>query len=98
MGGESKVDAALQEISADPRTTVWHISLYVALLHSWYRNSCQSPFQISRGGLMKFAHIGSIATYHKCIKQLQEFGYIAYLPFFNPFTGSMVYLLDPSRC
>lgn len=41
---------------------------------------------------MKVAHIGSIATYHKCIKELQQFGFIEYRPSFDPSLGSQINL------
>jgi hypothetical protein len=31
-------------------------------------------------------------TYHKCIRQFQDFGYIHYVPFFNPFAKTAVHL------
>ena len=43
---------------------------------------------------MRISKISAKATYHKCIKDLHNFGYIQYLPSFNPFKGSLVYLFD----
>jgi hypothetical protein len=43
---------------------------------------------------MSLAHINSIATYHKCIKDLSSFGYIGYMPSYNYHQGSLVYLND----
>src|SRR6187455_525774 len=76
----------------DERINVWHISLYMALLYLWEQNSFNNPFSITRKSVMKVAHIGSIATYHKCIKQLQEFGYISYIPTYNASLGSYIHL------
>ena len=39
---------------------------------------------------MHIAHIGSVNTYTKCIKQLHEWGYIEYFPSFHPDSGSKV--------
>ena len=41
---------------------------------------------------MRLSKIGALGTYHKCIRQLQEFGYIIYEPSFNPYKGSLVHL------
>ena len=41
---------------------------------------------------MKAAKINARYTYNKCMNNLQEFGYITYLPSSNPFTNSTVYL------
>jgi hypothetical protein len=45
---------------------------------------------------MKLAHVSSSATYHKAIKQLQEFGYIHYVPSYNHFSGSQIILIFDS--
>jgi hypothetical protein len=42
---------------------------------------------------METAKISGIATFHKCIKDLDELGYISYLPSRNPAVNSRVYLL-----
>lgn len=41
---------------------------------------------------MKAAHIRSIVTYHKVVGDLQEFGYIEYVPSFHPIKGSLISL------
>ena len=80
-------------LQTDKRISVWHISLYLSFLLKWQANKCQNPIAFTRREMMEVAHIKSIATYHKCISQLQEFGYIQYDPSFNPFIGSSVRLL-----
>jgi hypothetical protein len=92
MSDDSKIDMALRIITVDPRITVWHISLYIAILHCWYENDFKTPISISRSKLMKFSHICSIATYHKCIKQLTDYGYIGYFPSYNPLRGTTIFL------
>ena len=77
-------------IQGDERISVWHISLYIALLHLWNQRGCQNPIAITRKEVMHLAHINALATYHKCIKELKEFGYIEYIPSYNPFLGSLV--------
>jgi len=44
--------------------------------------------------MMRLSKIAALGTYHKCIKQLQEFGYIVYEPSFNPYKGSLVHLYN----
>lgn len=44
--------------------------------------------------MMTTAKIKSKATYHKCIKELQDKKYITYKPSFNPYAGSEVTLPD----
>ena len=84
---------ALVRLINDRRITVWHISLYVALMHKLKENNFQNPVSITRGEVMKLAHIAGIATYHKYIKELHEYGYIKYLPSYHPSLGSTVYFI-----
>lgn len=67
-----------------------HISLYLALFQSWNVNRFKNPITISRDEMMKASRIASKATYHKCIKELQLFGFIEYLPSYNPYSGTEV--------
>jgi hypothetical protein len=81
-------------LASDERINVWHMSIYMALLYSWAHKKGINPIFITRREIMKLAHISSIATYHKCIKQLQEYGYLHYVPTYNHFSGSQVFLLS----
>ena len=79
-------------IQMDDRLNPTHISLYLALFQFWNLNHFQNPISISRNEMMRLSKISALGTYHKCIKQLQEFGYIEYIPSFNPYKGSLVNL------
>ncbi|HCN10807.1 MAG TPA: transcriptional regulator [Chryseobacterium sp.] len=79
-------------IQQDDRLNPTHISLYLALFQFWNLNHFQNPISISRNEMMRLSKISALGTYHKCIKQLQDFGYIEYLPSFNPYKGSLVNL------
>ena len=80
------------KIQQDERLNPTHISLYLALFQFWNLNHFQNPISISRNEMMRLSKISALGTYHKCIKQLQDFGYIEYLPSFNPYKGSLVNL------
>ncbi len=79
-----------ERFAEDERISPFHISLYFALFQSWNRNRFRNPFPVSREELMFLAHIGSVNTYTRCIKELHQWGYIEYFPSFNPNTGSKV--------
>ena len=81
-----------QAIEEDARIGRTHISLYMALLQQWNLNGGINPIAIARTTIMKAAKIDARYTYNKCMNNLQEFGYIIYLPSSNPFTSSTVYL------
>ena len=80
------------KIQQDERLNPTHISLYLALFQFWNINHFQNPISISRNEMMKLSKISAFGTYHKCIKELQIFGYIEYFPSFNPYKGSLVNL------
>ncbi len=71
-----------------------HISLYISLFQCWNTNRFQNPISITRDEVMRISKICSRATYHKCIRELHEKGYIKYEPSYNPFRGSLVYLFN----
>jgi hypothetical protein len=81
----------LKLMSKDERLNATHISLFSGLFVQWQRGDFKSPFSITRKTLMAFSRIASIATYHKCIKELDEYGYIRYQPCYHPKLGSQVY-------
>ncbi len=83
-----------QKIAVDNRLNPTHISLYMAIFQFWNAERFQNPVSISRQELMRISKISAKATYHKCIKDLHNFGYIQYIPSYNPFKGSLVYLFD----
>ena len=83
-----------QRVAADNRLNPTHVSLYMAIFQFWNAGRFQNPVSISRQELMRISKISAKATYHKCIKDLHSYGYIQYLPSFNPFKGSLVYLFD----
>lgn len=67
-------------IEDDVRITPSHISVYMALLQQWNAEGGINPVSISREAIMKKAKISARSTYNKCINNLQEYGYIKYLP------------------
>lgn len=80
-------------IKEDPRIGTTHISLYMALFQFFNVNGFQNPVCITRAAVMKASKIGGLATYHKCVKDLSDLGYIRYEPSYNPAIGTQVYLL-----
>jgi hypothetical protein len=88
LAGYSKL---LKRMSMDGRLNMTHVSLFSALFVQWQRGGFKSPFSVTRKTLMAFSRIASIATYHKCIKELDGYGYIRYEPSYHPKLGSQVY-------
>lgn len=82
----------IKRMGTDGRMLATHVSLFTGLFVCWQRSGFQMPFTITRKTLMAYSRIASIATYHKCIKELDEYGYIRYQPSYNPRLGSLVWL------
>ena len=88
----------LEVAADDPKLTPSHVSLYTALVHTWQRNGCQNPASIHRPDIMRLSKIAGRTTYQKCIQELHEYGYIRYIPSFNHYVGSIVYLAGFPEC
>jgi hypothetical protein len=81
----------IRRMAVDSRLLSTHVSLFTGLFACYQRNGFENPFSVNRKTLMSYSKIASIATYHKCIRELDEFGYIRYEPSFHPTKGSLVY-------
>jgi len=88
------LEAWSDRICCDDRLTPHHISMYYALFHQWNLAKFQNPISICRSELMLTCKIGSANTYTKCLKQLDNWGYIQYKPSYNPARGSLVNLYN----
>jgi len=84
---------SLRLLSTDNRISVWHMGMYVAILQLWYQGGYKNPVAVTRRKILGLSHIGNIVTYHKCIKELEQYGYIRYVPSYHPINGSMVHLI-----
>ena len=80
-------------IKDDNRIGTTHISIYMALFHFYNLNQFRNPIAITRSSVMQIAKISGIATYHRCIRDLHDFGYITYNPSYNPSISTKVFLL-----
>lgn len=86
------LETAFDQFSQDDRLTTCHVSLYYCLFHLWNLSKFNNPISICRSEVMRLSKIGSANTYTRCLKQLDEWGYIQYLPSYNPLKGSLVNL------
>ncbi len=84
----------INRVLADARLKRVHLSLSLALCNSWIESEFQSPYRVSRSGLMKASRIRSKATYHKALKDLQSFGYLKYFPSYHPIKASQVMITE----
>ena len=86
-----------EKVAIDRTLNPTHVSLYIALFQFWNCNRFKNPISINRDEVMRISKISSKATYHKCLKNLHNLGYINYEPSYNPFKGSHVILFNFSE-
>ena len=84
----------LRRLSSDERLSAAHIGLFAGLFIHWQQGGYVSPFFITRRAVMAYSRIASIATYHKCMRELNDYGYMRYQPSYHPGLGSQVYWLQ----
>lgn len=84
----------LDNVCHDPRLTVWHICLLLAITRLAYRQNESKIIRVSRSKLMSMSHIYTTPTYHKYFKELQNYGYIKYTPSYHPGYRSTIEILD----
>lgn len=87
------LNSVFQVFARDSRLNPTHISLYMALFQIWNINRFPDLFFINREEVMQRSKIGSKATYHRCLKNLDYWKYITYLPSHNPYKGSQIKML-----
>lgn len=80
------------KIQADLRISVTHIGIYAALIRYWQKSGTENSFSAFARDIMQIAKISSSSTYHKCIRELCDYGYIAYKPSFNKTKASEISL------
>lgn len=82
--------------SGDHRMGPHHLALYMALFQTWCIQEGQNPFGVTQANLRAVSKLGR-TTYHKCIHELAEYGYIEYTPSYSPVLGSLVKLVELDR-
>lgn len=87
-GMEYFVERIVKEKGLQPS----RISVFLAMLQLWKEQKRCNPFQVSRRKIMKLSGIKSIVTYHICISELKDRGFVEYKPSYHPRLGSRVRL------
>lgn len=90
MGKQTPMTDFFKRAVKDQRIITSHISLFAAICQCWQNSAFQHPVPITRRELMQLSKIASFATYHKCMRELNSFGYLRYEPSYRP-TGSLIY-------
>lgn len=80
-------------VKEDARINPIHISIYITLLYRWQESALDNPLCIFSHEVMPFCKVSGPATYHRSIRELHQWGYIKYVPSYNHFLGSLVYII-----
>lgn len=81
-------------IKKDGRISITHIGIYAALLQFRMDNGFTNPIQAFSREIMQIAKISAPITYHRCIRELSEYGYVNYKPSFKRNQASKIYFPD----
>jgi hypothetical protein len=76
----------------DDRLRSQHVSLYFAIVSMAKEESKVDTIAVTRRELMAISRLSSKAKYHRCMRELERYGYVQYCPSYNPFLGSRVVL------
>lgn len=87
------LNSVFKRFAKDENLKANDISLYMALFQIWNQNRFSEMIYLNRQEVMKLAKIGSLKTYHRGLKYLDERRYIRYFPSHDPMVGSRVKLL-----
>ena len=87
-----QLNSSFRHFADDEKITPFHISLYMALFQKWNSIKFRNPISIARDEIMYLSKIGSANTYIKCLKELNQWGYIKYVPSHNYHVGSKIYM------
>jgi hypothetical protein len=81
-----------EAIVRDARIGITHIGIYAALVQYWQAKGFPNPIRAYAHEIMPLAKISASTTYHKCIRDLHDFGYILYEPSYKRNERSSIYL------
>ena len=87
------LNSVFELFTKDSRLNPTHISIYIALFQLWNINRFTDSFYVNREEVMRIAKVGSKSTYHRCLKELDYWKYVRYLPSHNPYKGSRIQML-----
>lgn len=94
MDGLHNLFVFFEAIKADHRISITHIGVFAALVQYQMQNEFANPIYVFSREIMTIAKLSSAITYHKCIRELSEYGYIRYEPSFNRLKGSRIYFFE----
>jgi hypothetical protein len=92
MSSWEVLQSFLDASKEDPRITPFHVSLYVAIFYAWTMSGSGDPLILCKSAIMPLAKIQARSTYNQCLRDLNAFGYILYMPSYDPRGRTVVFL------
>lgn len=90
----SHLTAVIDKFSKDCKMKSTHVSLYLGLFYLWNFNRFNNPLSVNRSEVMSISKVGAKMTYHKCLRELHEGGYIQYFPSHDSNQGSKIHMIN----
>lgn len=75
----------------DSRINKGHLAVFTALIYLWSIRKFPDGLSLFGKEVMEVSKISSTATYHRIIKELNEYGYLKYEPSFFRGKASSIY-------
>ncbi|SOD17655.1 hypothetical protein SAMN06297358_2621 [Pedobacter xixiisoli] len=93
MNKSAQLDNFFRSIQDDGRISITHIGVYTALLQYWQQNCFAVPLFAFSRQVQEIAKVSRL-TYQKCVRDLNEYGYLKYVPSFKRNRASEIYLTN----
>lgn len=84
--------SVLKKMQEDARLGPAHVSLYMAVVLMGVEQGAADGVAVRARMLMPPAKIGGLATYHRVMRQLNDYGYVRYVPSNDKRVGSRVWV------
>lgn len=91
MDMQEAISGFLNRVRENPRVGPSHVSLFLAIAYLC-RNSAESGTRLFSHEIMSQAKISAAGTYHKCLRDLVDMGYLRYEPSYHAAKGSKICL------
>ena len=86
--------AFFERSGADQRIATTHIGIYAALLQYRMDRGFCNPIDAVTREIMRIAKISAHKTYYRCLKEMNEYGYLRYVPSKKKNRPSKIYFSD----
>ena len=92
METEKPLSQFFAAIKNDYRISSTHIGIFAALLHFWMDRGFCNPIRAYSHDIMPIAKISALRTYCRCMRELNDYGYLRYEPSKKKNQASRIYL------